>query len=223
MQTTPQLRVEAKDCWQSSLSYYSCKPCLALLRGYVAITLGLYAHFLQAAPRFLETDILSFLGCVLSLTSRAPVMAGRSGLPEPLEAIHNSIGESNSSSTMTREPGSIACDNRVPLPKSEVVHPGSATSSVAVHYAFGADRLRSKVGPEGAEEVREGVGQHVNYGQCAEDLGTSGSTAKANTDEHSEGDQDGEEDDGYQRIDLDKQLRGQLEVLEAHVCTAESH
>jgi hypothetical protein len=91
-------------------------------------------------------------------------MARRNGLPEPLEAIHHSISESNGSSTMTREPGSIACDDGVPLPKSEVVQPGGATSGVAVHDAFGADRLRSQVGLESAEEVRECVGQHVEYG-----------------------------------------------------------
>jgi hypothetical protein len=48
-------------------------------------------------------------------------------LPKPLKAVHNPIRESNSRSTMTRKPGSIACDNRVALSKPGVVQPGGAT------------------------------------------------------------------------------------------------
>lgn len=69
-------------------------------------------------------------------------MALRNCLPEPLEAIHHSIRESNGGGTVACEPGSIACNNSVPLSESEVVQPAGATSSVAVRDALGANRLR---------------------------------------------------------------------------------
>lgn len=105
------------------------------------------------------------------------------------------------------------------LSNSQIVHPGRATRSIAIHHAFGADRLRGKVGPKRAKEVREGVHQHVEYDNCAEELRASGKIAKADADQHFEGDQNGDEDDGYQCVDQDKELRWQLEVVETHVRT----
>lgn len=117
---------------------------------------------------------------------------------------------------MTCDPRSITCNNGVSFSESEVVYPRSATSSVAVCHAFGADRLRGEVGPERTKEVREGVRQHVDNDQGAEELGASRRIAKADTDQHFQGDQDGDEDDGNERVDLNEQLRGQLEVVETH-------
>lgn len=97
---------------------------------------------------------------------------------------------------MARDPSRITCNNGVSLPKSEIVQPSCSTSSVALHPAFGADRLRGKVGPESAREFREGVRQHVEYDQRQNELGESGTMAKADTDQHFEDDQDGDEDNG---------------------------
>ena len=120
---------------------------------------------------------------------------------------------------MTCEPGSITCSNGISLSESQIIHPGCPTGSVAVRHAFCADRLRGEVGPERAKEVGEGVHQYVEYDDCAEELGASGKVANADADQHSEGDQNGDENGGYQRVDKDKQLRGQLEVVESHVRT----
>lgn len=117
---------------------------------------------------------------------------------------------------MTCDPGSITCNNGVSFSESEVVRPCSAASSVTVRHASGADRLRGEVGPESAKEVREGVRQHVDNDQGAEELGACGRIAEADTDQHFQGDQDGNEDDCDERVDLDEQLRGQLEVVETH-------
>lgn len=141
------------------------------------------------------------------------------GLPQPLEAVHHSVRESNGGSTMTCDPGRITCNNGMSLPKSEIVQPSSSTSSVAIRHALGADRLRREIGPESAREFREGVGQHVEYGQRAKKLGESGTMAEADTDQHFEGDQDDDEDGGYESVDHNEQLRGQLEVVETHVRT----
>ena len=70
------------------------------------------------------------------------------------------------------------------------------TSSIAVRHALGADPLRGEVGPERAEEVGEGVHQYVEYDDCAEELEASGKVANADADQHSEGDQNGDENDG---------------------------
>jgi len=118
---------------------------------------------------------------------------------------------------MTREPGSITCGNGISLSESQIVHPGCATSSVAVHHTFGADWLRGEVCPERAKEVGEGVHQHVDDNNCAEELGASGKVAKADTDQHSKDNQGGDENDSYQRVDQDKYLGGQFEVVETHV------
>lgn len=140
-----------------------------------------------------------------------------SGLPKPFEAVRHSIGKSNGSGAVACEPGSIACSNGISLSKSQIIYPCCATSSIAVHHAFGADRLRGEVGPKRAKEVREGVHQHVEYDHCAEELRASGKIAKADADQHFEGDQNGDEDSGYQGVDQDKELRWQLEVVETHV------